>query len=36
VIEKNELVKFLTDYYNPSLNNFNKIQKDIWEYDFVA
>jgi len=36
VIEKNELVKFLTDYYNPSLNNFNKIQKDIGEYDFVA
>ncbi len=36
VIEKNELVKFLTDYYNPSLNNFAKIQKDIGEYDFVA
>lgn len=36
IIEKNELVKFLTDYYNPSLNNFAKIQKDIGEYDFVA
>jgi hypothetical protein len=36
IIEKSELVKFLTDYYNPSLNNFAKIQKDIGEYDFVA
>lgn len=36
VVEKSELVKFLTDYYNPSLNNFAKIQKDIGEYDFVA
>ena len=36
ILEKSELVKFLTDYYNPSLNNFAKIQKDIWEYDFVA
>jgi len=36
IIEKSELVKFLTDYYNPSLNNFSKIQKDIGDYDFVA
>lgn len=36
IIWKTELVKFLTEYYNPSLNNFSKIQKDIWEYDFVA
>jgi hypothetical protein len=35
VIDKSELVKFLTDYYNPSLNNFAKMQSDVWKYDFV-
>jgi len=36
VIDKSELVKFLTDYYNPSLNNFAKMQSDVGKYDFVA
>lgn len=36
VIDKSELVKFLTDYYNPSLNNFAKMQSDVGNYDFVS
>jgi len=34
VLTKSELVRFLTDYYNPSLDNIINIQ-DIENYDFI-
>ena len=34
VLEKAELVKFLTDYYNPNLDNLASIQ-DISNYDLT-
>ena len=34
-LSKQELVKFLTDYYNPSLDSLVKIKKDIWEYNLT-
>lgn len=36
VIEKNELIAFLTDYYNPSLNNFTPFKQWADSMDFVA
>ena len=36
VIEKNELIAFLTDYYNPSLNNFTPFKQWVDSMDFVA
>jgi len=36
VIEKNELIAFLTDYYNPSLNNFTPFKQGVDTMDFVA
>lgn len=36
VIEKNELIQFLTDYYNPSLNNFTHFKQWVDKIDFVA
>lgn len=36
VIEKNELIAFLTDYYNPSLNNFTPFKQWVDTMDFVA
>lgn len=34
-LTKNELVKFLIDYYNPRLENFTEIKSDIKEYNLV-
>lgn len=34
-LEKWELVDFLIDYYNPRLDNFTEVKKDIWEYNLV-
>ena len=34
-LEKWELVKFLTEYYNPSLHNYKQINEDIQSYNLV-
>lgn len=34
-LDKAELVKFLTDYYNPSLNNYVAIKSDVGEYNLI-
>ena len=34
-LNKNELVKFLIDYYNPRLDNFTEIKQDIDNYDLI-
>jgi len=34
-LNKNELIKFLTDYYNPSLDNFINIKEDIENYNLT-
>jgi len=34
-LNKNELVKFLTDYYNPTLDSFNYIKTDIDNYNLI-
>lgn len=33
IIEKNELIKFLTDYFNPSLENFSELKSDLDNYN---
>jgi hypothetical protein len=34
-LNKNELVKLLTDYYNPNLDNFNSFKWDINNYNLI-
>ena len=34
-LDKNELIKFLTDYYNPSLDNFIDVKSDIENYNLT-
>lgn len=34
-LNKNELVKFLTDYYNPTLESFNTIKTDVDNYNLI-
>lgn len=34
-LNKNELVKFLTDYYNPTLESFNTIKTDVENYNLI-
>lgn len=34
-LEKWELVRFLADYYNPSLDNFETMKKDVEDYDLI-
>jgi len=34
-LEKNELVKFLTDYYNPSMENFVNVKWNIDNYNLI-
>lgn len=34
-LDKNELVKLLTDYYNPTMESFNSIKNDINNYDLI-
>ncbi len=34
-LEKNELIDFLIDYYNPRLDNFTEVKQDINEYDLT-
>lgn len=34
-LKKNELVTFLTDYYNPNLENFSSLKWDIDKYDLT-
>ncbi len=34
-LEKDELIKFLIDYYNPRLDNFIEIKNDISSYDLI-
>jgi hypothetical protein len=34
-MEKNELIKFLTDYYNPNLESFTSIKSDIENYNLI-
>ncbi len=35
VLNKQELVSFLTEYYNPSLDNLVQVSQDIWEYNLI-
>ncbi len=35
VLNKNELVKLLTDYYNPNLESFNSMKKDTDDYNLI-
>lgn len=35
VLNKQELVGFLTEYYNPSLDSLIKMWKDVWEYNLI-
>jgi hypothetical protein len=34
-LDKNELVKFLSDYYNPTLESFDNIKINIENYDLI-
>lgn len=34
-LNKNELIKFLTDYYNPTLNNFVSVKDNIENYNVI-
>lgn len=34
-IDKNQLIKFLTDYYNPNLESFTSIKSDVENYNLV-
>lgn len=34
-LDKSEVVKFLTDYYNPSLDNYVAVKSDISEYNLI-
>lgn len=34
-LDKNELVKFLTDYYNPSLDNYVAVKSDVDSYNLI-
>jgi len=34
-LDKNELIKFLTDYYNPSLDNFINVKENIENYNLT-
>ena len=34
-LDKNELVKFLTDYYNPTLDSFNSIKTNVDNYNLI-
>lgn len=34
-LDKNQLIKFLTDYYNPNLESFTSIKSDIENYNLV-
>lgn len=34
-LNKNELIKFLADYYNPSLNNLVAMKKDTTDYNVI-
>jgi len=34
-LEKDELVKFLIDYYNPRLDNFTEMKKNVDSYDLI-
>lgn len=34
-LDKNELVRFLTDYYNPNLNNYNSFKWDVDDYNLI-
>ena len=34
-LNKQDLVKFLADYYNPKMESFNPIKTDITNYDLI-
>lgn len=34
-LDKNELVKFLTDYYNPTLESFNSVKTSVDNYNLI-
>ncbi len=34
-LDKNELVKFLSEYYNPSLNNYTPMKSDVQDYNLM-
>jgi len=34
-LDKSEVVKFLTDYYNPSLDNYVSVKSDIDSYNLI-
>ena len=35
VLNKQELVSFLTEYYNPALDSLVKMNKEPWEYNLI-
>jgi hypothetical protein len=34
-LDKNELIRFLTDYYNPNLDSFSSIKSDTDNYNLI-